>query len=166
MSWETIVSSIALSLILLIPLSMKWEIPKKIAVPASFFVGIVTGVIVSGMVAIFTVKFWQLFILQIFFIMGISASLLLWRFFRDPERIPPEDINTILSPADGKVIYVKKIGEGNIPYSEKKGRKFSLNDFTQSDVLPSEGYLIGIAMNFLNVHVNRAPVDGKVSFMS
>ena len=165
MTWEIFISSFVLSLILLVPLGIKWEIPKRIAIPSSLVVGILTGFIVIGMVAIFTIKFWHVLILELFIILGISASLLLWRFFRDPERIPPEDRNVILSPADGKVIYVKRIEKGTIPYSEKKGSKFSLNDFTQSDVLPSEGYLIGIAMNFLNVHVNRAPIDGKVSLI-
>jgi len=87
---------------------------------------------------------------------------LLWRFFRDPERIPPGDKNSILSPVDGKVSYVKRIDKGLIPNSEKKGRKFSLDDFIQSDFLLSEGYLIGISQNFLHVHVNRAPIEGKV----
>jgi phosphatidylserine decarboxylase len=104
-------------------------------------------------------------ILQIFLILGISASLLFWRFNRDPERVPPQGLNTILSPADGNVIYVKNIEKGTISYSDKKGRKFSLGDFVQTDILPPEGYLIGISMNFLNVHVNRAPVDGKVSLI-
>lgn len=165
MTWEILISSIALSLILLVPLSIKWEIPKRVTLPASFLIGIFTGLFVYIIAAIYSMKFYQIFILQIFLILGISASLLLWRFFRDPERVPPEDENTILSPADGKVIYVKGIEKGTIPYSEKKGRKFSLNDFTQSDVLPTEGHLIGIAMNFLNVHVNRAPIDGRVSLM-
>ena len=165
MTWEILLSSLTLSFIILVPLSIKWEIPKRTGVPASLFVGIVTGLIINSIVEIFPVKFWQVFILQILFIMGISASLLLWKFFRDPERISPEDRNAILSPADGKVIYVKRIEKGSILYSEKKGKKFSLNDFIQSNVLPSEGYLIGIAMNFLNVHVNRAPIDGKISFV-
>jgi len=165
MIWEILLSSLVLSLILLIPLSTKWEIPMRIAIPSSLVVGILTGFIVTGMVAIFTFKFWQRLILELFLILGISASLLLWRFFRDPERIPPEGQNAILSPADGKVIYVKRIEKGTILYSEKKGRKFSLDDFTQTDVLPTEGHLIGIAMNFLNVHVNRSPLDGKVSII-
>jgi len=163
MRWEIFISSIALSLILLVPLSIKWEIPAKVTYPVSLFIGILTGLVVWSIAGIYNIKFYQVLILEIFLIIGISASLLLWRFFRDPERIPPEDKNTILSPADGKIIYVKKIGQGIIPYSEKKGRKFSLSDFTQSDLLSIDGYLIGIAMNFLNVHVNRAPVDGKVS---
>jgi len=162
MTLEIVLSSFVLSFIILVPLSIKWEIPTRIAVPTSLFVGIVTGLIIKSIVGILPIKFWQVFMLQIFLIMGISASLLLWRFFRDPERIPVEDRNAILSPADGKVIYVKRIEKGTIPYSEKRERKFSLKDFTQSDVLPSNGYLIGIAMNFLNVHVNRSPIDGKV----
>ena len=162
MTWEILLSSLVLSLVLLIPLSVKWEISKEIAIPFSLVIGILTGFIVTGMMAIFPVKFWYRLILELLVILGISASLLLWRFFRDPERIPPDDQDGILSPADGKVIYVKRIERGTIPYSEKRGWKFSLNDFTQSDVLPVEGYLIGIAMNFLNVHVNRAPIGGKV----
>jgi len=162
MTWRFLISSLALSLIILIPLSIKWEIPKRVTVPACFLIGIFTGLILYFIEAIYKMGFYQILILQIFLILGISASLLFWRFNRDPERVPPKDTNTILSPADGKVIYVKSIEKGTIPFSEKKGREFSLGDFVQSDVLPSEGYLIGISMNFLNVHVNRAPVDGKV----
>jgi phosphatidylserine decarboxylase len=163
MTGEIILSSLILSLILLIPLGIKWEIGVKISLPASILIGAFTALIVRGVVRDQGVPFYQIGILELFLIGGISAFLLLWRFFRDPERLPPADRNTILSPADGKVIYVKKIEEGAIPYLEKNGKKFLLNDFVKSDSLPSEGYLIGISMNFLNVHVNRAPIDGKIS---
>jgi len=163
MTWEILISSLAFSLIILIPLSIKWEIPKRVAIPASFSIGVLTALIVTGIWKICEINFYLLFILQPLLVIGISVSLLLWRFFRDPERIPPEDRNAILSPADGKVIYVKRIEKGVVPYSEKKGRKFSLGDFIKSDVLPMEGYLIGISMNFLDIHVNRVPNDGKVA---
>lgn len=165
MTWQVLISSLVLSLIFLVPLGIKWEIPKGIVLPASLLIGLVAGLIVRSTVGFYNIKFWQILVLELFFIIGISASLVFWRFFRDPERKPPEDKNTILSPADGKVIYVKRIDKGAIPFSEKNGGKFYLNDFTQSDTLPTEGYLIGIAMNFLNVHVNRAPIDGKVSLI-
>ena len=165
MAWEIILSSLILSLILLIPLGIKWEIPKRISLPAPILIGVVTALIVKGVVGVLGLPFYQIVILELFLIGGISASLLLWRFFRDLERIPPEDKNAILSPADGKVIYVKRIEEGAVPYSEKKGKIFSLIDFVQSNALPSEGYLIGISMNFLNVHVDRAPMDGKISMV-
>jgi phosphatidylserine decarboxylase len=165
MTWEIILSSLILSLVLLVPLGIKWEIPKTISLPASILIGGLTSLIVRGVVGVHGIPFYQIVMLELFLIGGISASLLLWRFLRDPERIPPEDQDAILSPADGKVVYVKKIDEGTIPYLEKKGKTFLLSDFVQSDALPREGFLIGISMNFLNVHVNRAPIDGKVSFI-
>ena len=109
MTWQVLISSLVLSLILLVPLGIKWEISGKITVFGSTMIGILTGLIVGGIAGIYPVTFIQRLIVQLFLIIGISISLLLWRFYRDPERIPPEDRNAILSPADGKVIYVKKI---------------------------------------------------------
>ncbi len=92
-------------------------------------------------------------------------SLLLWRFFRDPERRIPTEAGAIVSPADGTVIYVKPIREGQIPWAEKQGRTFSLAEFVQADVLPQGGVLIGIAMNYLDVHVNRSPMAGRIRLL-
>lgn len=57
-------------------------------------------------------------------------------FFRDPERIPPEGEDLILSPADGRVVGIRQSGE--------------------------EGTQVSIFLSPLDVHVNRAPVKGKV----
>lgn len=59
-------------------------------------------------------------------------------FFRDPERIFRGTENQIASPADGKVIWIRKE-----------------NDFDA----------ISIFMSPLDVHVNRAPVSGKISMI-
>ena len=40
-----------------------------------------------------------------------------------------------------------------------------MDDFIHSNIFSTNGYLIGISMNFLNVHVNRAPISGKVSLL-
>jgi len=70
------------------------------------------------------------------------ASFLAW-FFRDPERLPPEDVDGWVSPADGRVV----------------------------EVYPSEHpfmgrcTVVGVFMSPLDVHVNRMPVDGKVAFL-
>jgi len=162
---ENCIIGVILSIAILVPLGMKWELDKKVILPSSVIIGIFSG----ASVAIFTL-FWQLnyFIMvmvQIFIIISASGSLLLWRFFRDPEREPPQDQNGILSPADGQIIYIKRIEAGEIPISEKKGRSIPLNDFVQSDLLSEQGTLIGIAMNFLDVHVNRAPLDGRIRLL-
>ena len=162
---KILISSLVLSLITVVPISIKWELEKKIIIPAAFFIGIMSWLLVEGTITFWNLGFYQILMLQIFVIAVMSISLLLWRFYRDPERVPPDDENVILSPADGTIIYVKKIEDGEIPFSEKNGRKFPLNDFIQSDVLESGGHLIGIAMNYLDVHVNRAPIGGRISLL-
>lgn len=62
-------------------------------------------------------------------------------FFRDPERpTPPEGFG--LSPADGRVIKIERVADN--PYTGAAAMKVS------------------IFMNVFNVHVNRAPVSGRI----
>lgn len=67
-------------------------------------------------------------------------------FFRDPVRHLPDSIkeNDVISPADGKVMMIEEIEE---------------NDFFEG---PAK--LIAIFLSPLNVHVNRIPISGKVSY--
>lgn len=159
------ISSLMLSFLTLVPLSIKWELERRVTIPAAIFIGITSGSVVCGILAFWILSFYQIIVIELLLIGAISSSLLLWRFYRDPERVPPGDEDVILSPADGQIKYVKRIEKGEIPFSEKKGRTFSLNDFVQADVLPQGGYLIGIAMNYLDVHVNRAPISGRISLV-
>ena len=162
---KILIYSLVLSLITVVPISIKWELEKKIIIPASFVIGLMSWLFVEGAITFWDLTFYQILMFQVLVIAVMSISLLLWRFYRDPERVPPDDENVILSPADGKIIYVKKIEDGEIPFSEKNGRKFPLNDFIQSKVLEPGGHLIGIAMNYLDVHVNRAPIGGRISLL-
>lgn len=79
----------------------------------------------------------------------ITGSLVLLgftvNFFRDPNRITPAGSNLVISPADGKVIVVKKVQEPEYFHSE----------VTQ----------ISIFMSPLNVHVNRNPISGAVQHL-
>ena len=61
-------------------------------------------------------------------------------FFRDPDRIIPEQDNLIISPADGKIIKIADIED------QKSGKKLKL---------------ISIFLSVFNVHANRMPIDGK-----
>ena len=76
---------------------------------------------------------------------GILFFLFTIYFFRDPDRVIPENSNIIVSPADGKVIIVKEIND----------KKFVNEDAWQ----------ISIFMSPLDVHVNRIPVSGKVDYL-
>ncbi len=64
-------------------------------------------------------------------------------FFRDPERTPPEvRAGDVLSPADGRVVAVDEIEDARV--SGDAARR------------------VCIFMSIVDVHVNRAPVDGRV----
>jgi phosphatidylserine decarboxylase len=165
MSISTLISGLVLSIIALVPLGIKWELEKKIVILSAIFIGIISWASVESLSFFLNLKSYTIFIFQILVIAATSISLLLWRFFRNPERIPPQTENVILSPADGEIIYIKRINDGEIPLSEKSGKKYSLHELIQSNLLPTEGHLIGIAMNFLDVHINRAPIQGKISFI-
>ncbi|GAB4182570.1 MAG: phosphatidylserine decarboxylase family protein [Calditrichia bacterium] len=75
-------------------------------------------------------------------IFGVLAVFNLF-FFRDPERNIIKDQKKILSPADGKVVVVKKI------------------DY-EPEFLKTEAYQVSIFLSVFNVHVNRNPVSGTV----
>lgn len=93
---------------------------------------------------------------------GFCVVLTLIRFYRIPLRKVVSDPNAILSPADGNVIYIKKISSGEIPIAVKNGMKASLTEFTQTDLLNYPCWLIGINMTPFDVHKNNAPIDGKI----
>ena len=163
MEIKTIIWGVLLSVVILVPLGIKWQIEKRITLIFACLIGIFTGVVVQIVGLYWNLNVIQVLATEFLLILLIPIMTFLYLNFNwDPERIPPQDENAILSPADGKIIYVKKIDKGQIPISEKKGQKFSLYEFIQSDSFPQAGYLIGIAMNYLDVHVNRAPISGKV----
>jgi len=69
------------------------------------------------------------------------AAVFVLQFFRDPPRPVPLDPDSVLAPADGRVVAV---GSAHDPYLERDATKIS------------------IFMNVFNVHSNRAPVDGQI----
>jgi len=72
----------------------------------------------------------------------LVALFFVLNFFRDPERVVPQDPGAAVSPADGKVIKVE----------------------TMRDPLTGEDRTaICVFMNVFNVHVNRMPVAGRIS---
>jgi phosphatidylserine decarboxylase len=74
------------------------------------------------------------------FFLGLSIN-----FFRDPDRETPKLKNVVVSPADGKVILIKKL--------------------SNNKYVPGNAKQISIFMSPLNVHVNRIPVTGNVEYI-
>ncbi len=90
------------------------------------------------------------FLLWVMFIplgvLGILATIFCFYFFRNPKRITPIGDNLIIAPADGIVSNITEV----IPPSEIE---MGTEPLTR----------ISIFMSVFNVHVNRAPVTGKIT---
>jgi phosphatidylserine decarboxylase len=97
-----------------------------------------------------------------FVVLILFSLLFLFRFFRNPNRIISGDQNDIVSPADGRIIYIKELEINQIPVTIKKKRVANIREITKTDILEQPCYLIGIAMTLFDVHYNRAPLDGRV----
>ncbi|HWS15350.1 MAG TPA: phosphatidylserine decarboxylase, partial [Candidatus Methylomirabilis sp.] len=75
--------------------------------------------------------------------LGLLFALFSLWFFRNPDRTPPSGAGVIVSPADGRIVYSGECPPGR--YTSVPGKKVS------------------VFMSPLDVHVNRAPVTGRVT---
>jgi phosphatidylserine decarboxylase len=73
---------------------------------------------------------------------GFAGALFLVWFFRNPNRVPPEGGQFLVSPADGKVVEIDPCRE----------ERFLQTEMTR----------VGIFMSPVDVHVNRMPCAGKI----
>ncbi len=76
-------------------------------------------------------------------VVGVLFTLFFLWFFRNPDRTPPPGTGLVVSPADGKVVYCGDAPPGR--YTAAAGKKVS------------------IFMSPLDVHVNRAPLSGRIA---
>lgn len=105
---------------------------QPIAVEGYPFIGLFAFVtIVFGLLG------WGFFTFVLF-----ALTLFTVYFFRNPERLIPDEAGAVIAPADGKVIFVGEVDEPR--YFHGPALKIS------------------IFMNVFDVHVNRFPCDGKV----
>ncbi|MDZ7806844.1 MAG: phosphatidylserine decarboxylase family protein [Gracilimonas sp.] len=102
-------------------------------------------VLVSVLVSGFAGYYLPEWIANIFYLIFFTLTALTIYFFRDPDRAVPSDDNLIISPADGKVVFVKEVDED--VYIKGKATQIS------------------IFLSPLNVHVNRNPVSGKLEYL-
>lgn len=89
-------------------------------------------------------------------------SLTMIRFWRTPIRKVTALEREIVSPADGNIIYIKRIEADTCPVSIKNGQLNKLSELTKTTLLKTPCWLIGINMTLWDVHKNCAPVNGKV----
>ena len=83
------------------------------------------------------------------FWIGTAFTAFCLYFFRDPKRVPPARHDLVLAPADGKVVLVGPA----IPPAELEMGDVPL-------------WRVAIFLSVLDVHVNRSPVQGRVTRIS
>lgn len=84
--------------------------------------------------------------IQYFFLLPASILLFIFllRFFRIPKRTPITSENTVLSPADGKVVAIEEVFE--------------------DEYLKTKCIQVSVFMSVWNVHINWFPINGLVKY--
>ena len=96
---------------------------------------------------LYALLYWLIPFQIIQIILGIATVVLfvlIVRFFRDPDIDIEFNDKYVIAPADGKVVVIEETEE--------------------SEYLKDKRIQVSIFMSPLNVHVNRSPVAGKVSY--
>lgn len=102
--------------------------------------------------------------ISLFFLIILDWELIGWpllvlsagvfAFFRDPERVVPQDDNTLVSPADGVVSLITMV---DLPF------ELQVEDGSGTRGLPAGPVTrISIFMSVFDVHINRSPMAGVV----
>jgi phosphatidylserine decarboxylase len=113
-----------------------------IAREGRFLVGV--GLIVAA-ASIVLATLWSHWISLTVAIVITALALLVTYFFRDPERVAPDEPNVVVSPADGWVVTVDHLD--------------------RHDFVGSQPHRVSIFLSVFDVHVNRVPVAGTVEYV-
>ena len=79
--------------------------------------------------------------LLLFFLLLLFCTL---AFFRDPNRTVPSDPNLVVAAADGRITDIVELDE--------------------NEILKAKTRRVGIFLSIFDVHTNRAPIDGRITY--
>ncbi|MEP6686511.1 MAG: phosphatidylserine decarboxylase, partial [Verrucomicrobiota bacterium] len=85
-----------------------------------------------------------LFVIPWLSVLFVALILYTLAFFRDPERIPPSNDDVVLAAADGVIA--------------------DIADVEEPEIMKATMHRVGIFLSVFDVHTNRAPVEGKVTY--
>jgi phosphatidylserine decarboxylase len=153
-------AGLALALALTLPLAWKWQLGVRRVAAAVTVLALGAGLLVWLLDANLLLRSLLVAVLTLV----AAAAVLAYRFYRDPERTAPAmSERAIVSPADGEVVYVRESRGGRLPVSTKGSRDYALTELTKTTLRSDDAIVIGISMSFLDVHVNRAPIAGRIT---
>ena len=112
MEWTALIWGVALAAVVLVPLAIKWQLPFGVVGPWLLVIGAASGIVWQALIGGPSVA-WALAVL--FTVIALSAAAAAFAFFRDPQRTPPPVAGALVSPADGRVVYIRPITGGEVP---------------------------------------------------
>jgi phosphatidylserine decarboxylase len=149
------------AVLVMLPLASKWELGVR---QCAIFATAVAAAAVAVAIVVDPAPLLGA-LLAAALTLAVCAAAVLWRFYRDPVRAAPSEDGVVVSPADGVVIYVHRSQGGELPVSVKRDRPYSLTELVRTPLNSQDAVVVGIALNFLDVHVNRAPIAGAVTML-
>ena len=84
-------------------------------------------------------------------------------FFRDPSRPMFSDCAYFFAPADGIILYQQQVHPTDC-IVDIKGKPYSLRQAMQDETFDAECLVVGIFMTMYDVHINRLPYKGFLSY--
>ncbi len=121
--------------------AIKWRVPSVHPEGRKY-------VLIAGFVALMT--YWGLSDFVGFLLFGVTIWIA--AFFRDPVRTTPVDASLIVAPADGLVTMITRTG--------------APPELAGEDGLSGEFTRVSIFMSVFDVHINRAPIAGRIAKMA
>lgn len=101
------------------------------------------------MPAVVSAAFGAIILAVVLVILPVAIAL----FFRDPERTSPDDAHLVLAPADGRVMFA----------GQDRPEEWPNGHDGQEECPPGSWQQVTIFLSLLDVHINRAPVAGRVT---
>lgn len=110
------------------------------------YVSLVLVLVFSAIITFIAHFFFPTFAIAHWFAYALSAflTIVIVQFFRHPTRVHTKGDNLIIAPADGKVVVIEET--------------------TENEYFKDKRLQVSIFMSPINVHVNRYPIAGVVSF--
>ena len=107
------------------------------------------GLAAMGLALVFALLAWETLAWPMAFL-----SLCIFAFFRDPERVVPQEDRAILAPADGKVVQIALVDPP---------RELIVADGGEAEGLAAAQTLrVSISISLFDVHINRSPIGGTI----
>ncbi len=113
--------------------------------PEGYLIILITFILLAGinvLVRYFCTYTWFASLVAI---VTLSFFLVVVWFFRNPDRSLTPDANKVYAPADGKIVAIEEVEE--------------------TEYFHDKRIQVSIFMSPLNVHVNRYPVSGEVTYV-